>query len=60
MLKRANKYFYSASPEIIGVKLVTYGQTDRKTNSSTPFTGACRFFLSITFATSLHASLAGG
>ena len=34
--------------------------TDRQTNSLTPYTGVCRFFLSVKFATSLLASLAGG
>ena len=49
----------SASPEIIGVK-VCHRRTDRQTNSLTPYTGVCGFFLSIKFATSLLASLAGG
>ena len=35
-------------------------QRDRRTNSLTPYTGVCGFFLSVKFATSLLASLAGG
>ena len=38
--------------EIIGVK-VCNRQTDRQTNSLTPYTGACGFFLSVKFATFL-------
>ena len=34
-------------------------QTDRQTDSLTPYTGGCGFFLSVKFATSLLASLAG-
>ena len=34
--------------------------TDRQTNSLTPYTGVCVFFLSVKFVTSLLASLAGG
>ena len=34
--------------------------TDRQTNSLSLFTGVCGFFLSVKFATSLLASLAGG
>ena len=37
----------------------TDGQTDRQTNSLTPYTGVCRFFLSVKFANSLLSSLAG-
>ena len=44
---------------IIGVK-VDHRQTDRQINSLTPYTGVCGFFLSIKYATSLLASLAGG
>ena len=33
--------------------------TDRQTNSLTPYTGGCGFFLQVKFATSLLASLAG-
>ena len=47
--------FCSASPEIIGVKV-----DHRQTNSLTPYTGVCGFFISVKFATSLLASLAGG
>ena len=32
---------------------------ERQTNSLTPYTGVCSFFLSVKFATSLLASLAG-
>ena len=35
-------------------------QTDRQTNSWTPYTGVCVFFLQVKFATFLLASLAGG
>ena len=35
-------------------------QTDSQTNSWTPYTGVCGFFLQVKFATSLLASLAGG
>ena len=49
----------SASPEIIGVK-VYHRQSDRQTNSLTPYTGVFGFFLSVKFATSLLTSLAGG
>ena len=35
---------------IIGVK-VDYRQTDRQTNSLTPYTRVCGFFLSVKFAT---------
>ena len=35
-------------------------QTNRRTNSLTPYTGACGFFLSVKFATSQLALLAGG
>ena len=35
-------------------------QTDRQTNSLTPFMGGVDFFLSVKFSTSLLASLAGG
>ena len=45
--------------EIIWVK-VCHRRTDRQTNSLTPHRGVCRFFLSVKFATSLLASLAGG
>ena len=34
-------------------------RTDRQTNSLTPYTGVCRFFLSVKFANSLLSSLAG-
>ena len=34
--------------------------TDRQTNSLTPYTGVCGYFLIIKFDTSLHALLAGG
>ena len=34
--------------------------TDRQTNSMTPYTGVCGFFLSVKLAASLLASLAGG
>ena len=37
-----------------------YRQTDRQTNSLTPDTGVCGFFISVKFDTSLLASLAGG
>ena len=47
--------FCFASPEIIGVKVC-----NRLTNSLAPYTGACGFFLSVKFATSLLASPAGG
>ena len=40
-------------------KFVTDRQTDRQTNSLTPYTGGCGFFLQVKFATSLLASLAG-
>ena len=33
---------------------------DRRTNSLTPYPGVCGFFISVKFATSLLASLAGG
>ena len=33
---------------------------DRQTNSLTPYTGVCRFFLSVKFATFLLTSLVGG
>ena len=42
---------------IIEVK-ICYRQTDRLTNSLTPFTGVCGFFLQVEFATSLLALLA--
>ena len=51
--------FCSTSPEIIGVK-VCHRWTDRQTNFLTPYMGVCGFFLSVKFATSLLASLAGG
>ena len=61
-LQPKNTVFFSpfcfASLEIIGVmgsKFVTDRQTDGQTNSLTPFTGVCRFFLSVNFATSLLA-----
>ena len=38
--------------------LETDRQTDKQTNSLTPFTGVCRFFLSVKFATFLLALLA--
>ena len=44
---------------IFGFK-VCYRWTDRQTNSLTPYTGVCVFFISSKFATSLLASLAGG
>ena len=47
-----------ASPEIIGVEFGNR-QTDRQINSLTPFTRVCGFFLSVKFATSLLAWLAG-
>ena len=47
------------SPEIIRVK-VDYRQTDRQTNYLTSYTGVCGFCLSVKFATSLLALLAGG
>ena len=40
--------------------LTTDRQTDIQTISLTPYTGVCGFFLSVKFATSLLASLAGG
>ena len=49
---------YLASPEIIGVK-VCHKRTDRQTNSLTPYTGVCGFFLSVKIATSLLTQLAG-
>ena len=48
-----------ASPEIIGVKVYNR-RADRETNSFTPYTEVCGFFLSVKFATSLLASLTGG
>ena len=39
--------------------IIRYRQTDRQTNSLTPYTGVCGFFLQVKFATSLLASLAG-
>ena len=48
MVNRADKYGQ------------TDRQTDRQTNSKAPYTGVCGFFLSVKFATSLLASLAGG
>ena len=44
----------------LGSKFVTDRQTERQTNSLTPFTGVWEFFLSVKFATSLLAWLAGG
>ena len=38
---------------------IRYRQTDRQTNSLTPYTGMGVFFLQVKFATSLLASLAG-
>ena len=38
----------------------TDGQTDRQTNSLTQYIGVCEIFISVKFATSLLASLAGG
>ena len=35
-------------------------QTDRQTNSLTPYTRMCGFFLQVIFATSILASLTGG
>ena len=35
-------------------------QTDRQTNSLTPYLGVCGFLFSVKFATFLLASLAGG
>ena len=40
--------------------LTTDRQTDKQTNSLTPYTRVCGFFLSVKFVTSLLASLAGG
>ena len=45
-------------PKIIEVE-IRHRQTDRQTNSLTPYTGGCGFFLQVKFATSLLASLAG-
>ena len=47
--------FCLASPDKIGVKV-----DHRQSNSLTPYTGVCRFFLSVKLATSLLALLAGG
>ena len=44
----------------LGSKFVTDRQTDRQTNSLTPFRGVCRFFLSVKFTTSLLTLLASG
>ena len=41
------------------IKLRSNFATDRQTNSLTPYTGGCGFFLQVKFATSLLASLAG-
>ena len=49
---------YFASPEIIQVEICNR-QTDRQTDSLTLYTGGRGFFLSVKFATSLLASLAG-
>ena len=35
-------------------------QRDKQTNSLTPYTGVCRFFISVKFAASLLALLEGG
>ena len=51
--------FCSASRAIIWVK-VHNRQTDKQTNSLTPYTGVCGFFLSVKFSTSLLALLPGG
>ena len=56
---RASQGNYFASPEIIEVK-ICHRQTDGQTNSLTPYTGVCGFFLQVKFATSLLALLAGG
>ena len=53
--------FCFASPEIIRIKFVRDGQTDRQTDKFfDTIHGVCGFFLSVKFATSLLASLAGG
>ena len=53
--KTALNMFYSASLEVIGVKV-----PHRLTDSLTPYTWVCRFFLSVKFATSsLACSLVG-
>ena len=61
--QRCPKYvfsqFCSASPEIIGVQ-VCHRRTDRQINSLKPYTDVCGFFISVKFATSLLALLAGG
>ena len=44
----------------LGPNLVAERQTDRQTNSLTPFMGVCGFFISVKFATFLLALLAGG
>ena len=44
--------------ELVGDVVKT--KTDRQTNSLTPYTGVCGFFLQVKFATSLLTSLAGG
>ena len=46
------------------VNMISYRQADRQTarqtNSLALYTGVCRFFLSVKFATSLHTWLTGG
>ena len=44
----------------LGSKFVTDGRKNRQTNYLIPYTGVCGFFVSVKFATSLLASLAGG
>ena len=60
--QRCPKFFFSpfcsASPEIIGGQSLS--QSDRQTNTLTLYTGVCRFFPSVKFATSVLALLAGG
>ena len=51
MTHKITNYNYFASPVIIEVK-ICYRQTDRLTNSLTPYTGVCGFFLQVEFVTS--------
>ena len=53
------KLHYFVSAEIIEVKN-RIRKTDRHTNSLTPYTDVCGFFLQFKFATSLLSLLAGG
>ena len=54
------RLFFLPNLFCLGSKFITGGQTNRQTNSLTPLTGVCRFFLSVQFPTFLVALLAEG